>query len=112
MLTKEDLDQAQCQQPGCTEIHGPFFLHGRCHMNAASFASTFLNPVLTIRCSECNRGIAEIAISEAISIRANCHPHTPVWASYESGNVQINCAVCDALIATIPVASETPTKVN
>ena len=62
-LTREQLDQAHCSTPGCTHgDHGPLYLHGRCHPNAATQA-VYENGVLTITCARCQKVVTQVAVA-------------------------------------------------
>jgi len=60
-LYKEDLKDLKCPcgRPGCED---PLFIHSKCHLEAATWASYF-DGVLTVRCSVCEEVIAEFAVA-------------------------------------------------
>jgi hypothetical protein len=65
MLTRTQLDRAQCSTPGCThEDHREMFLHAKCHLDAGlTVAYNLATGSMLLRCIECGRPIAEVAVA-------------------------------------------------
>lgn len=64
-LTQFDLEPLGCSSPGCTHDHSKLFFHGACHPSKPVQASyDKLTGVLSITCSHCNRGIAQIKVEK------------------------------------------------
>ena len=61
-LYKEDLDQVQCSC-GRIACEDPVFLHSGCHIKSPTWCSYF-DGVLTVRCAECKKIVAEIAVAK------------------------------------------------
>lgn len=65
-MTRNELDRLGCAMPNCTHDHTKdpdLFFHARCHMSAGSEVSyNKQNGVLTIKCKQCKKLVAEIAV--------------------------------------------------
>lgn len=64
MLFKEQLDQMQCAEPGCThENHDKLYLHGQCHPDSGAFVCYKLNEgLIEMICAKCKTHICEIVV--------------------------------------------------
>lgn len=64
LLTREVLDTTSCDDPKCSEHHGPFYFHSKCHPEAPTWIYYHAG-IITIECAECEGFIAEIAVAKA-----------------------------------------------
>jgi len=63
-FTRKDLDSFRCDNPSCTEKHGPLILHSICHPNDPTWSFyDYNNGILTVKCSICESEIAEILVA-------------------------------------------------
>lgn len=66
MLTRRELDQAQCSNPECdhSDHSGVFWLHARCHASAP-LAAAYDRQTGTLKlvCYDCDGPVAEIAVA-------------------------------------------------
>lgn len=62
MLYKEDLDNMQCSNPDCCEVHVPLRLHSRCHPKEPTWA-WYEGGVIKIRCCKCDALVVEFAVA-------------------------------------------------
>jgi hypothetical protein len=64
-LTQKQLDNAQCEVPGCDHRdHLEIFLNQRCHPRAGVSAKYLRNTgTLIIECKQCNAFVANIAVA-------------------------------------------------
>jgi hypothetical protein len=73
VLTREDLDRRTCDVPGCTETHGPLWLHGSCHPNG-TLSANYHKGVLTLICAVCGTVVTRMKVAslpDATERRAN-----------------------------------------
>lgn len=62
-LTRQQLDQAKCENPECTDPDcGTLYLHSRCHPRAA-LGVKYLQGVLTVYCAECEDEVTQVAVA-------------------------------------------------
>lgn len=64
MLYREDLDRAQCGDPGCdhTSHDEPLFFHGRCHIESPTW-TYYHNGYIKVICAVCRQLIAHVAVA-------------------------------------------------
>jgi hypothetical protein len=69
-LTQKELDRMHCDAPGCdhTSHGGPMVLHGRCHPSAGTVCA-YQNGVAEVRCHDCGRLIAKLAVDPGDVVR-------------------------------------------
>lgn len=53
-----------CQRPGCTHCDDTIYFHQRCHPANLTVYYTRGTGLITLLCSECERKVAEIRVSE------------------------------------------------
>ena len=58
---REALDNLQCGAPGCTEDHGEFYLHARCHISARVEVCYYQGKLL-VACGECKKPIVMVEV--------------------------------------------------
>lgn len=61
-LTQKELERMSCDMPECTEKHGVFHIHPKCHFYA-NLAASYENGVLSIVCSDCTEPVMQFAIA-------------------------------------------------
>lgn len=66
ILSRVELDKAQCAMPGCThEDHESLFLHSRCHPKQGTEVE-YKKGILYIRCQVCKKTVTEILVATAV----------------------------------------------
>ena len=129
-LTRADLDKLSCQALGCThESHDGLVLHGACHVKAPSTARYWASGVIELRCSKCDKWIADVALHPEVQAVANerlkcndpnckeppeghsmvfrsqCHPKIGVFATYMDEHLVFQCGKCEAIAGSYHVAA-------
>lgn len=64
-LTRRELDQFTCDDPGCTNPHDEIFIHAACHMRSAVDAMyRKATGDLVFICRTCKRVVSRILVAE------------------------------------------------
>lgn len=65
ILSRIELDQAQCAVPGCShQDHESLFLHARCHPKQGTEVE-YKEGILYIRCQVCKKEVTEVLVATA-----------------------------------------------
>lgn len=108
ILFTDKLDTLSCQVPDCDHSsHGgdELFLHQGCHTGQGVMMHINDKVVLELRCAQCNRFVANIAVKNKIKLKNTCHPGEPVYVSYIEGGLLIYCTECDKVVERVDVYS-------
>lgn len=62
LTLRPELDRLRCDEPGCTEEHGPIVLASRCHEDAPMWA-VYDEGELCLECAECGESVLTIAVA-------------------------------------------------
>ncbi len=67
ITTRDELDQAGCDNPNCTHDHSVLYLSGNCHPRAGSVI-TYHKATGTIRahCLKCEKFVIEIPVASSV----------------------------------------------
>ena len=62
LTLRPELDRLRCDEPGCTEEHGPIVLASRCHEDAPMWA-VYHGGELRLECAECGEHVLTIGVA-------------------------------------------------
>jgi len=108
-LKRDRLDSMQCATPGCTEDHGPMYLHSNCHSVDPPLARTYPDTgTVAIACSVCFQPLGIIEVfgnHEEKEYIPECHPDagTEICYNKKDGTLTIECRECHENLKTFYV---------
>lgn len=69
MKTREDLDEAQCQHPGCTNANCDLVLKPACHPRAGLRVKYVRTGALVIGCADCHAHVVSVKVASRSELR-------------------------------------------